>query len=200
MSDNIVLVREPDEIRIEVEIGVGYDLIQLPNGFAYTAGDLVELTIAQFDQLNINLFHGATPVLVNNGPVERVTYDGEEALVYRLGSAAITELLGGAAVVSIDLITAPDFGVDTWDYALAGTATDTGTTVFPVGPTALPTASGVSWSVDGGASTGVAVITEVVGGIELSFSTPPVATDAFDLTARYGTLSDTITISVVDTT
>lgn len=189
MSDNIVKVPVDDELRIRVKVGSGHDGVQLPTGFAYDDGDEVVLTVHQFNKLNIDRFHGDNPVLINLGPEPTINYDGEYAEVSGLGNTlTITDDSGGLPDDEVDLNTSPDFDTFTLEYKAE------------VGSDDADVTEAASWFIDGGNSTGVAVVAlnKVNGTAEVSWTTAPVENDEFDLTVVYGTNATTLTIEVVD--
>lgn len=194
MADNIVLVRESDQPRIVVKIGAGHSLVQLPTGFAYDDGDEVALTIPQFDQLDIRHFHGDAPVLINNGPADNVVYDGEFLVLYAVDEVEIEAEGGGEPEDEVDLDDDINFTTFSLDYELTATVDTPGT-----GDETENVTDTAKWTVDGGDSVGVAIVTVDEGVASVSWTTDPELGDAFELTAVWGTHSDSLTISVVDT-
>jgi hypothetical protein len=78
--------RPVDHVMVEIEIGVGEVQIQMPDGFAYDAGDTVLLTLEQVDELNSALFTAGT--LINNGFVSAIQSEGSVASIVIDGADA----------------------------------------------------------------------------------------------------------------
>jgi hypothetical protein len=57
-------------LRFKVEIGAGKSNVQLPNGFFYADGDVVELTPGEYELIPESAFESG--VLVDLGPVTPV--------------------------------------------------------------------------------------------------------------------------------
>jgi len=57
-------------LRFKVEVGAGKSNVQLPNGFFYSDGDVVELTPGEFELIPDSVFESG--VLANLGPVTPV--------------------------------------------------------------------------------------------------------------------------------
>lgn len=146
----------PGALRFEATIGAGQKMVQLPTGFAYDGGDVVELTQRQVEMLN--------PAAIGAGqPIETLT----PVRGFEVGD-------GTYASFAIDSL-----AVTPADPSVVGTATQQFTATATVdGGATVDVSSDVAWSssdtgvatIDGaGLATGVAVgtttITATIGGV-----------------------------------
>ena len=68
--------RNRARLRFKVEVGAGKSNVQLPNRFAYSDGDVVELLPGEYEQIPDSVFDAG--ILSDLGPVTPVEVRGTE--------------------------------------------------------------------------------------------------------------------------